>query len=157
MVRGYGRGMGMSRGMGHGRGMGRGMGMGGGMGMGASRAGGYPQGNYPDSSDFKQPAAESMSSEQELATLKEQAKILENQMREINARISTLEEGQEVKTLFAEVDKDKCTGCFRCSSVCPTVAISRVDDIVMVDRSKCTGCGQCIPVCPEGAIILKKK
>jgi len=131
--------------------------MGRGMGMSVGRAGGYLQEIYTDPSDSQQPVAESMSSEQELAMLKEKAMAIETQMREINARISTLEEGQEVTALAADVDEDKCTWCFRCSSVCLYGAISMVDDIAMIDRSKCTGCGKCIPVCPEGAIVLKKK
>jgi len=156
MQKSFNRGMGMGRGIGQGRGMGRGIGMGRGMGMGAGRAGNSPQETYPDPFDFYKPSTESMSPEQELEMLKEQAKAIENQMHEINGRISALEEGRSVSALIAEVDEEKCTGCLRCSSVCPTGAISMLESIAKIDQLKCTGCGQCIPVCPEGAIGLKK-
>jgi ferredoxin len=140
--------------MGRGRGMGRGMGVGKGMGIG--RAGTYPQRTYPDPSSFQQSSTESMNPEQELAMLKEQAKTIETQLHEINARISALEEGRSVSALMAEVDAEKCTGCFRCSSACPTGAISMFEGIAKIDQSKCTGCGECILLCPDSAIVLKK-
>jgi len=127
-----------------------------GRGMGAGRVGSYSQGMYPELSGFQQPAAESMSREQELALLKEQAKAIEIQTRETNARIQALEEGRSGSALMAEIDEEKCTGCLRCLSVCPTGTISMVEDIAKIDQSKCTGCGVCIPVCPGGAIVLKK-
>jgi ferredoxin len=137
-------------------GMGRGRGLGMGRGMGAGRAGAYPQEIYPDPSGFQPPSTESMSPEQKIAMMKEQTKTLEAQLQEINARINALEKDRDVLMMTAEVNTEKCIGCLRCSSVCPTGAISMFEGTAKIDRSKCTGCGQCIPLCPEGAIVLKE-
>jgi predicted Fe-Mo cluster-binding NifX family protein len=75
---GGGRGLGRGMGMGCGRGMGRGRGMGPGMGMSA-----WNLSNDTSSADSTR--------DQELRALKEQAKNLKNQMREIEARIKNLE------------------------------------------------------------------
>jgi ferredoxin len=135
-------------GMGPGRGMRRG--------MGRKRVGDYPQGIYPDPSGFQPPLTESMSPEQKIAMMKEQTKTLEAQLHEINARINALEKDRDVLMMTAEVNPEKCIGCLRCSSACPTGAISMFEGTAKIDRSKCTGCRQCIPLCPEGAIVLKE-
>lgn len=154
MPGGRGGGFGGGRGMGRSRGVGRGMDMG--RGMGGESVGSTVKPSYSDSSGLQQPATESMGREQELALLKEQARRIETQLREINARIQALEEGGSGLALTAEIDEEKCTGCLRCSSTCPAGAISMAEDIAHIDRSRCTGCGLCVPVCPGGAIVLKK-
>ncbi|OGN96723.1 MAG: hypothetical protein A2Z77_01695 [Chloroflexi bacterium RBG_13_51_36] len=73
-------GMGMGSGMGTGRGMGGGMGMGRGMGMGP---GIMPQASPP-----------AMSPEQEIETLKSQAKMLGQQLNEIQRRLEDLKKGR---------------------------------------------------------------
>ncbi len=50
------------------------------------------------------------------------------------------------------VDKDKCTGCRACLSVCPAEAISMVEDKAVIDESRCTNCAKCVQVCLPGAI-----
>ena len=75
---GFGRGMGMGRGMGRGMGTGRGRGMGRGMGMS-----GWTGSN--------QTGPDTLSKEQELKVLKEQATDLKKSMEEIEARIKKLE------------------------------------------------------------------
>ena len=50
------------------------------------------------------------------------------------------------------VDKDKCTGCRACVSVCPADAISMVGGKAVIDESKCINCARCVQVCRPGAI-----
>lgn len=89
---GGGRGMGMGGGMGQGMGGGRGMGMGGGMGqgMGGGRGmgmGGGQGARFADTpgTPMSQPP---MTPEEELAALEEQARILEEQLKDIKRRAS---------------------------------------------------------------------
>mgnify|MGYP000943440667 CR=1 FL=1 len=53
------------------------------------------------------------------------------------------------------VDRDECTGCETCVSVCPVEAISMVDDRAQIDPDTCTECESCIPECPVEAIKVK--
>jgi len=152
--RGMGRGMGGGRGMGKGRGggMGRGMGRGGGMGMGAAM--GMPTGlpstspaaGFPQDAGLQKP-------EQELAALKQQAELLEQQKRQLNKRISELESGRKA---VAVVDYGKCAGCGICADVCPADAIE-VNEQAVVNAEACTGCAVCVSECPNEAIILAQK
>lgn len=50
-------------------------------------------------------------------------------------------------------NKEKCSGCHACYSVCPTKAIKMVEDekgfkYPVVDKSKCVNCRLCEKVCP---------
>jgi len=159
MGRGNSRGMGAGRGMGRGggKGMGRGMGRrrGRDQGMGWNEAG--RSGAYPGEVPFNdvRPAEEPASPDRELALLKEQAGGVETQLKEINARIGRLKQDGGGAGVTAVVDPDKCTGCLRCSHVCPVGAISAAENAVDIDPSICTGCGLCIPECPEDALVLK--
>ncbi|MDY7076240.1 MAG: DUF362 domain-containing protein [Chloroflexota bacterium] len=54
-------------------------------------------------------------------------------------------------------DPELCTLCLQCLHVCPTDAISEMDDSLVVDDEKCWRCGRCERVCPEGAIQLEKR
>jgi NAD-dependent dihydropyrimidine dehydrogenase PreA subunit len=51
-----------------------------------------------------------------------------------------------------KVDEAKCTGCEVCVNVCPTEAISMVNDKARIDGEKCIDCGRCVQVCPQEAI-----
>jgi Fe-S-cluster-containing hydrogenase component 2 len=66
-------------------------------------------------------------------------------------------ENNERKFKMFHVDKEKCTGCEACISVCPADAISMVDGKAMIDANQCIDCGQCAPVCPQGAIYPAAK
>ncbi|MDQ7033342.1 MAG: 4Fe-4S binding protein [Anaerolineae bacterium] len=61
-----------------------------------------------------------------------------------------------------QIDFQRCTGCNRCVSVCPTHALVQVDEKVMLAYPDwCSYCAGCEDVCPVGAIelsflILKK-
>ncbi len=52
---------------------------------------------------------------------------------------------------IAEIERDKCSECGTCRSVCHFAAIS--EDFV-VDPVACEGCGVCVDLCPEQAIAF---
>ena len=61
---------------------------------------------------------------------------------------------------------NKCRHCdpAPCQSVCPTGAISRNGDIVLIDGNKCITCAMCAMVCPfdvigyyESAVVLRQR
>jgi predicted Fe-Mo cluster-binding NifX family protein/ferredoxin len=149
---GRGMGRGMGRGGGMGRGMGKGMGRGGGMGRGMGMAAPVgmpstgPAAGYPQDAGLQNP-------EQELAALKQQAEILEQQKRQLNNRITQLESGRKA---VAVIDSEKCTGCGICADVCPANAI-KVNGQAIVNAEACTGCAVCVMECPNEAIILAQR
>lgn len=49
------------------------------------------------------------------------------------------------------VNRDKCSGCESCISVCPYDAIEMKQDKALINEY-CQSCSACIEVCPEGAI-----
>lgn len=51
-----------------------------------------------------------------------------------------------------QVDKDKCSGCATCVDVCPSGAITMVDEIAVINQDECAECGACEAECPQGAI-----
>lgn len=72
---------------------------------------------------------------------------------------------------FAEVTRNKCTGCGICAEACPAHIIAMMDDqttyvachnhgfgkeVISICRSGCIGCGVCEKVCPEKAIVMKE-
>lgn len=61
----------------------------------------------------------------------------------------------EVSKLI-EVDKNTCSECGACYSLCPVNAIILEDDSVIFDDEKCVGstCGLCVDACPVRAIKL---
>ena len=147
---GRGKGRGMGRGGGMGRGMGKGMGGGGGMGgvMSMPAPMGMPSTGFAAGS--QQDAGTQVDHEQELAALKQQAQLLEQQKNQINNRIAQLESGRKA---VAIVVSGKCAGCGICEDVCPTNAI-KVNGQALVQPELCTGCGLCVGECPNNAVIL---
>jgi len=149
---GRGMGRGMGRGGGMGRGMGKGMGRGGGMGrgMGMPAPMGMPStgsaAGFPEDAGLQNP-------EQELAALKQQAELLEQQKRQLNNRIAQLGSGRKA---VAVVDSSKCAGCGICADVCPVGAIE-VNKQAVVNVEACTGCAACVSECPNEAIILAQR
>jgi ferredoxin len=58
------------------------------------------------------------------------------------------------------VDGDGCTGCGSCARICPTGAISTVEEegsaSLIFDPALCTGCGLCVGRCPEQAMRVDR-
>jgi ferredoxin len=57
------------------------------------------------------------------------------------------------------VDKDACTLCMSCASVCPAAAINAGGDLPQLKFTEwnCVQCGLCEKACPEDAITLKPR
>ena len=53
-----------------------------------------------------------------------------------------------------DINKEKCTGCRRCLSVCAHSAIT-VKKKAVIDSDVCVGCGRCIAMCSFDAITVK--
>ncbi len=49
------------------------------------------------------------------------------------------------------IDSEKCVGCGGCIDLCPSIAISMINDVVFIDAELCTECSICIKVCPMRA------
>ncbi len=52
------------------------------------------------------------------------------------------------------VDGKRCTGCATCVEVCPTGAITLLDDVATINQERCDACQACIEACPNGAILV---
>jgi len=74
-----------------------------------------------------------------------------------DARADLAEMGFSGEGVTAEVDKDFCSTCGICVSVCKAEAIKidREKKEIILDKIKCQGCGSCISACPSG--IIKQK
>lgn len=53
------------------------------------------------------------------------------------------------------VDRKKCSGCGKCTDICPADAIVIKNKKAVKDDEKCIGCADCIVVCPEGAMKVE--
>jgi L-aspartate semialdehyde sulfurtransferase ferredoxin len=64
--------------------------------------------------------------------------------------------GVKVQSLAQDIkwDKNKCTHCTACVSICPTKAftVDRSTMEVKFDKSKCIACELCVKACPYNAI-----
>jgi len=54
--------------------------------------------------------------------------------------------------LTVTVDEDLCTDCGDCAEVCIYGALEMVDDKIERDWEKCFGCGRCVTACPTEAL-----
>lgn len=51
-------------------------------------------------------------------------------------------------------NREKCTGCGWCETICPQKAIVMERGVPVLNREKCTGCGNCVVECLESARSL---
>ncbi len=58
---------------------------------------------------------------------------------------------------MVKIDSDKCVACGGCIDLCPAIAISMIDDLVIIDDQLCTECGICVKVCPMNAPVKTDK
>ena len=49
------------------------------------------------------------------------------------------------------IDAEQCVGCGGCIDLCPSIAISMINDVVTIDAGLCTECNICVKVCPMRA------
>lgn len=47
--------------------------------------------------------------------------------------------------------RNHCTGCGKCVGVCPTGALTRMNNSVVFNRYLCSSCGACVKACPNNA------
>ncbi|MDP4094185.1 MAG: mercury methylation ferredoxin HgcB [Bacillota bacterium] len=56
-----------------------------------------------------------------------------------------------------KLDADKCTGCSKCTEVCPHRVLSCSNGKAqIIDLDSCMECGACSSNCPANAIEVKK-
>ena len=57
------------------------------------------------------------------------------------------------------IDDEKCIGCDICVPICPSQAISIIQNKAVINHDKCNECLQCMDECPANAIyqILDKE
>ena len=79
--------------------------------------------------------------------------------------IDLLSSGEiEIEPLKAVVDKDLCSGCRICESICPFVAVEMKTEKVKgeeklraeIIEAMCQGCGACSSACPTNAIKIQQ-
>ncbi len=49
------------------------------------------------------------------------------------------------------INQEKCTGCGGCIDLCPSIAISMIEDKVIINPDICSECQICVKVCPVNA------
>jgi heterodisulfide reductase subunit A len=60
-----------------------------------------------------------------------------------------------IEVISAQVDKELCSGCGQCISICPYGAIVEKGGKAEVEDIHCRGCGLCFSVCPTQAITVR--
>lgn len=73
-------------------------------------------------------------------------------LRPSRERVEEFHSGYE-----AQIDKDECTRCGVCASMCRFGAIRETEDGVSVDPLRCEGCKVCVAFCPEDAVRFPQK
>jgi adenylylsulfate reductase subunit B len=53
-----------------------------------------------------------------------------------------------------EIKQEKCTGCGRCSNICPGSLIKLKKKAVILHPERCWGCASCLKECQSQAIAL---
>ncbi len=65
-----------------------------------------------------------------------------------------IEETDFYDGFYAQIDKDKCTGCNLCYRECKFSAIKLVNNLPIIEKYYCEGCGLCQRLCPASAITM---
>jgi heterodisulfide reductase subunit A len=62
-----------------------------------------------------------------------------------------------IDQVTATVNEEICTGCGKCTKVCPYTAIEldEIKEVAKVYDVKCKGCGSCSSTCPVGAVQVR--
>jgi len=55
-----------------------------------------------------------------------------------------------------KINSDLCTVCGGCIDLCPAIAISMVNDVVVMNNDTCTECKICVKVCPMRAPYVEE-
>lgn len=55
---------------------------------------------------------------------------------------------------YAQVDREKCSGCGLCVEIGHCNAVVLTDEVASIDPQLCKGCSTCIDICPKKAIEM---
>jgi len=58
---------------------------------------------------------------------------------------------------IGKIDQNRCMVCGLCTENCPTGAIKKEAEKIVIDYEKCIGCGECVAICPQKAIEVNKE
>ncbi len=70
--------------------------------------------------------------------------------------LSIISKGKvELEPIKAFIEKELCSGCRICNTLCPYNAISfdEAEKVSFVNEAVCKGCGTCVAACPSQAIV----
>jgi len=88
------------------------------------------------------------------------AAVLDCDVEEPNCHLfllPTWEEEQPIEIMIPQLNKEKCTGCGRCSEVCLFNAIAVGSNKALLFDELCHSCGGCLLVCPNEAWTESRK
>jgi len=103
---------------------------------------------------FSTPTAGGQEESVTVEALKQQIRIMEQQVGALKERIRDKEQRGSKSQLTARVLADRCTGCRMCLDVCPRGAVSFAGSVAHIQVANCRGCGRCVEACPQEAIVL---
>ncbi|MGM0508086.1 MAG: 4Fe-4S binding protein [Fusobacteriota bacterium] len=89
-----------------------------------------------------------------IITLRYKPRLFHNKICPFGALLKT---AGKISFLSHTVDKEKCIGCKKCETVCPTGAISVNDGKANIDKEMCHQCLNCLEICPVNAIEYTRK
>lgn len=64
------------------------------------------------------------------------------------------EDGQQKGAATVRIDRDRCSRCGLCTTVCPHRLLHLDDECVVVGDGNCMGCGHCQAICAAGAVAI---